>query len=57
MCNEDQNLKLILHNDMCQLNTELELECATILYIQDILMLSLQSFGLADTSMYTKDNI
>lgn len=42
----------------CQ-NTELGLKCATILYIQhfNTLMLSLQSFGLADISMYTKDNI
>lgn len=59
MCNDDQNVKLILHNDMCQMNTELGLECAPILYIQhfNTLMLSLQSFGWADISMYTKDNI
>lgn len=35
MCNDDQNWKLILHNGhMCQMSTELGLECVTILYIQ-----------------------
>lgn len=34
MWNDDQNLKLILHNDVCQMNIELGLERATILYIQ-----------------------